>query len=73
MSELQNKLAQLGACEKAVAWIGDKAAQEAWDACENPLWMLWALDAAHCPWTPSLLLEGASCDEIRAVLACPTL
>jgi hypothetical protein len=34
-------LLNLGACEDAVMWVGDKTLQESWDTCHRGDWMLW--------------------------------
>lgn len=39
-----NRLVALGACPESIAWGEQYAtAQEAWDVCEQPHWMLWWL------------------------------
>lgn len=34
-------LKQMGACEHAIVWVGEKSMHEAWDTCERGDWMLW--------------------------------
>jgi hypothetical protein len=45
-SVLQRLLAKYGACEEAREWCrAYETPAAAWEACSNPEWMLWALDA----------------------------
>lgn len=37
----QEHLALVNACPEARAWAGYRTAQEAWDQCERPEWLLW--------------------------------
>jgi len=38
------RLESLGACQEAVGWSREQPnSQQAWDACEQPEWMLWLL------------------------------
>jgi len=34
-------------CLTAVKWLGDMAAEEAWETCERGDWMLWTLQRRH--------------------------
>lgn len=43
------KLSSLGACEEAIAWASKCArdtAQELWDGCQMPEWLLWLIGTA---------------------------
>jgi hypothetical protein len=37
----QDSLKALEVCPKAVDWVGDRTARQAWDECERADWMLW--------------------------------
>lgn len=41
MGAFSDKLQEMGACREALAWIGDRTAQQAWDECQRGDWMLW--------------------------------
>jgi len=38
---LRDRLVKMGACEDAVAWVGDRDITAAWAECERADWMLW--------------------------------
>jgi hypothetical protein len=39
--KFQDSLKALNACRKAVDWVGERTARQAWDECERGDWMLW--------------------------------
>jgi hypothetical protein len=41
MNKFQDSLKALKACRRAVDWVGDRTASQAWDECERGDWMLW--------------------------------
>jgi len=46
MKKFVSLLKEKNACDEAIAFASShKTAQDAWDACKRPEWMLWALDA----------------------------
>ena len=38
------RLELMSACPESIEWVGAKSAEEAWNTCENPSWMLWLLE-----------------------------
>lgn len=54
----QDLLERLGACEKAVMWVGDRDAATAWAECPRGDWMLWA--AARAGVDRRLLVRAAA-------------
>lgn len=47
VASLGEKLARMSACSTAVRWLiklNPKSAQQAWDACEEPGWLAFALE-----------------------------
>ncbi len=42
--DLAATLRRLGACRDAREWVGNRTAQEAWDECERPDWLMWAIE-----------------------------
>ena len=38
---MKKLLTELGACDEAVKWVGDRTLKQAWDDCERGDWMLW--------------------------------
>ncbi len=47
-AETMNRLRELDACEDALAWAETQPdAQTAWDACQDPQWMVWLLGAVQ--------------------------
>ena len=43
MTNLQDSLTKLGACEEALEWVADQSLATAWATCERGDWMLWIL------------------------------
>jgi hypothetical protein len=39
----KDELKAIGACEKALEWVGDRSLEEAWAECDRGDWMLWYL------------------------------
>lgn len=37
----RQKLIAIGACDDAVAWVGDRTLEQAWAECGVPGWMMW--------------------------------
>jgi hypothetical protein len=37
----KEQLLEIRACEEAVAWVGDKTLEQAWNECHRGDWMLW--------------------------------
>jgi hypothetical protein len=67
----KDKLKELGACQKAVEWVGDRTMKEAFRDCPRGDWILWAhekffperkrervLAAAHCANTVRHLMKN---------------
>lgn len=38
-----DELRAMGACDDAIAWVGDRTLAEAWTECERSNWMMWLL------------------------------
>ena len=43
-------LVEIDACRESIKWLGKRTAQQAWDECERPDWLLWwiAKDKPDC-------------------------
>jgi len=64
---LQRLLWDLGACDEAVAFVGDHdTLQQAWDDCDQPSWILWY--AARVAGATQLLRDAA-CDLAYGLIA----
>ncbi len=37
----REKLVELGACESAREWVGDRTLEQAWAECVEPEWLIW--------------------------------
>ena len=61
------RLRKIGACEEACNWADQyTSAQKAWDACDNPSFMRWALDSVLDLLSQRYYHTGrAECDDIR--------
>ena len=44
---LRNELEELGVCDQALEWIGNRTHEQAWSECERPEWMVWYLRRSH--------------------------
>jgi hypothetical protein len=40
-AEFQQYLIERGACERSREWADGKTLSEAWEQCENPVWLYW--------------------------------
>ena len=40
-------LVQRNACEPAIKWVGSKDAEQAWEQCEHPWWLVWYIIVTH--------------------------
>ncbi len=61
-----NKLQKMNACEEAVKWCDKgsyKTLQEAWESCDNVLWMMWLIEHTIKPNadTKPLILIACEC------------
>jgi hypothetical protein len=41
VTTFKEQLLEIRACEEAVAWVGDKTLEQAWNECHRGDWMLW--------------------------------
>lgn len=41
VGNLMSHLLELYACRQARDWVGMMTAEEAWERCDQPLWMIW--------------------------------
>jgi hypothetical protein len=57
------RLRDLRACPEAIAWVGDRDAETAWNECERGDWMLWLLG----------MLDVLRQDLVLAACACARL
>ena len=66
---LRDRLVKMGACEDAVAWVGDRDITAAWAECERADWMLWL--AGRVVARPLVVLAACACARtaLRYVLA----
>jgi len=67
MNNVQKELTRIGACQEAIEWAADfETLQQAWDACQNPDWMLWYLWGTDCGYNMAIEREIFNTPEIRA-------
>ena len=66
---LRDRLIKMGACEDAVAWVGDRDITAAWAECQRADWMLWL--AGRVVARPLVVLAACACARtaLRYVLA----
>jgi hypothetical protein len=66
---LRDRLVKMGACEDAVAWVGDRDITAAWAECDRADWMLWL--AGRVVARPLVVLAACACARtaLRYVLA----
>ena len=65
MNSFHDKLIELGACEEAIQWVGDRTLEEAWTDCHRGDWMLWLADEIH---VNRKLIVKAACACARLAL-----
>ena len=56
---LRDRLIKMGACEDAVAWVGDRDITAAWAECDRADWMLWL--AGRVVARPLVVLAACAC------------
>ena len=56
---LRDRLIKMGACEDAVAWVGDRDITAAWAECQRADWMLWL--AGRVVARPLVVLAACAC------------
>ena len=56
---LRDRLIKMGACEDAVAWVGDRDITAAWAECQRADWMLWL--AGRLVARPLVVLAACAC------------
>ena len=56
---LRDRLVKMGACEDAVAWVGDRNITAAWAECQRADWMLWL--AGRVVKRPLIVLAACAC------------
>jgi len=72
-TELQQHLSSLGACADAREWAAERTAQQAWEDCERPDWLLWWIVRARRDLRPRVVrllvreLRARTLDRCRAV------
>ena len=66
---LRDRLVKMGACEDAVAWVGDRDITAAWAECDRADWMLWL--AGRVVARKTVVLAACACARtaLRYVLA----
>ena len=68
MSELQERLRELRACEEAVVWVGERDLKRAWKECQRGDWMLWLcgemLGKPGWPTRQEIVLAACCCAEL---------
>jgi hypothetical protein len=64
MTQLQDRLASLGACFDALTWVHYRTAQSAWDECESPDWMLWWAARTPANSRQQIVLVACACAEL---------
>jgi hypothetical protein len=57
----RDELIEMGACQSAIDWVGDRTERDAWAECERADWMLWL--APRCGW-------GRREDYVRCAILC---
>ena len=57
-------LIKMGACPKAIQWVGDKSVQEAWESCPRGDWMLWFAVKLQADKKKLFLVKSLACYEI---------
>src|SRR5690349_8106487 len=67
---LSDALAEIDACDEAIAWVGDRDLKAAWAECERPDWMLWLCGrmAGKPGWPTRQQIVLIACDIAESVL-----
>jgi delta 1-pyrroline-5-carboxylate dehydrogenase len=62
--EFAEYLQKTGACREALAWVGEKDFETAWQECHRGDWMLWFVQKAELCDLRTLTLMKARCAEL---------
>ena len=70
MTQLQEHLEKINACQEACEWAGKRTPQEAWDQCKRADWLLWWAWTVRRDSRPPLI-RATCCGPRRALRFVP--